>query len=372
MNKDNVNIDSDFWVGIVEDNSNDPLKIGQCRIRIIGTHSFDGTELPTEALPWAIPSIPLNGSKTISVPNVGDWVFGYFLDGKNKQMPVILGIMPGLVNNTSYVKLTGQQKREYLQKLADQPVPAKTIKTAETEVPGEIAPQQGEPTTPKVSRGEVVGTTISIMNSLKSHSCDISFLTKKQVSSAKTVVKNIVVVLRKAVKAILDAIGISPGSSAIKSMLEHITKTLKSINKFMNDIILELNKIVEVVRDISRVIEYILSLPADIAAYFTDCLNKLYNLISSTAFDIISGGVAEGSDVVGIDVSSVTSEVQNILSETNTLLNNAATIYAGPVSVVESLFQPSAMTDAQVEELFSKAYDGFSKFNQSNYQPVLV
>ena len=51
--------------------------------------------LPTESLPWAIPSLPVNNPSTYS-PKEGDMVFGFFSDGENAQDPVIVGIFPGI------------------------------------------------------------------------------------------------------------------------------------------------------------------------------------------------------------------------------------------------------------------------------------
>ena len=41
-----------WFIGVVEDR-NDPLKIGRVRVRAIGYHTSNKTELPTSDLPWA-------------------------------------------------------------------------------------------------------------------------------------------------------------------------------------------------------------------------------------------------------------------------------------------------------------------------------
>lgn len=92
-----------WWVGITEDIF-DPLGLGRCRIRIFGWHTMNKAELPTEKLPWAHPVYPLNNSHAFGVPkgptsegsDNGDWVLGFFLDGENAQMPVMLGVIPGI------------------------------------------------------------------------------------------------------------------------------------------------------------------------------------------------------------------------------------------------------------------------------------
>ena len=77
--------------GIVEDRI-DPEKLGRLRVRWFGIHTDDKTQLPTDHLPWAQVILPISGTPG-AVPNVweGDMVFGFFADGAELQIPVILG-----------------------------------------------------------------------------------------------------------------------------------------------------------------------------------------------------------------------------------------------------------------------------------------
>lgn len=92
-----------WWQGVVEDRV-DPLKLGRCRVRILGYHTDNKTEgvgIPTEHLPWATPSQPItsaamNGIGTTPMgPVEGTWVFGFFRDGKNAQEPVMMSTFGG-------------------------------------------------------------------------------------------------------------------------------------------------------------------------------------------------------------------------------------------------------------------------------------
>ena len=83
-----------WWIGVVEDRQ-DPLKLGRCRVRCVGWHAEDKMNLPTNMLPWAIPSYPVNQSQTYA-PKEGDMVFGFFTDGENAQIPVMLGVFPSI------------------------------------------------------------------------------------------------------------------------------------------------------------------------------------------------------------------------------------------------------------------------------------
>lgn len=93
-----------WWQGVVEDRI-DPLKLGRCRVRILGYHTdnkIDGVGIPTDELPWATPSQPItsaamNGIGTTPLgPVEGTWVFGFFRDGKDAQEPVMTGTFGGI------------------------------------------------------------------------------------------------------------------------------------------------------------------------------------------------------------------------------------------------------------------------------------
>lgn len=86
-----------YWFFGCVENRMDPLKSGRCQIRIFGDHTSNKEELPTKDLPWAIPMQPINsasisgkGSSPIG-PVEGTWVVGWYLDGPDKQIPMMIG-----------------------------------------------------------------------------------------------------------------------------------------------------------------------------------------------------------------------------------------------------------------------------------------
>lgn len=80
------------FMGVVEDND-DPTGSGRVRVRCFGFHSDPSEqEILTDDLPWAT-LLNGTGGKFYSIPDNGDWVFGFFLDGRDAQHPLILGII---------------------------------------------------------------------------------------------------------------------------------------------------------------------------------------------------------------------------------------------------------------------------------------
>lgn len=86
-----------WWIGVIEDRT-DPLEMGRCKVRVFGWHTDNMSLLPTEDLPWAEALQPMSGSSSFSTARIGDWVMGFFMDGENAQLPMMLGILPGLNN----------------------------------------------------------------------------------------------------------------------------------------------------------------------------------------------------------------------------------------------------------------------------------
>jgi len=94
-----------YWfIGEVVD-KDDPTNSGRCRVRAVGIHPLDRpneirndkTEkdyVEDQDLPWAF---IINGTmgKMQCVPDEGDWVFGFFADGRDCQHPFILGTLYG-------------------------------------------------------------------------------------------------------------------------------------------------------------------------------------------------------------------------------------------------------------------------------------
>jgi len=112
-----------WWIGQVAPEAAQGNQINQigstwgCRmkVRIYGYHPADITELADEDLPWAQVLLSSQGgsgkanrARSIRIAP-GDTVMGFFLDGDDAQLPVILGIFA----NTGYYSSTDEYKSPF-------------------------------------------------------------------------------------------------------------------------------------------------------------------------------------------------------------------------------------------------------------------
>lgn len=92
--------DQVFYSGVVE-NRRDPLFLGRCQVRVVGLHTEEKSELPTEVLPWAYPLQPITSAAMNGIgyspigPVEGTWVMIIFRD-TDKQQPIIIGTLGGI------------------------------------------------------------------------------------------------------------------------------------------------------------------------------------------------------------------------------------------------------------------------------------
>ena len=85
--------------GKYEDRTSIPGWGRRYKVRIIGLHDQGETTIPSDQLPWAQVMYPVTagGGQTGAMDSTklrqGNMVFGFFLDGQERQVPVIMGIL---------------------------------------------------------------------------------------------------------------------------------------------------------------------------------------------------------------------------------------------------------------------------------------
>lgn len=131
-----------FFIGVVENNVDERLE-KRVQVRAFGVH---GTvdQIPTEDLPWATlvygsfdPNSPL--------PRINQFVFGMFLDGRDAQQPMLLGLIPTQMTDVINPQVTGWGN-----------IPSKDARIlAKGANPEDI----GQPISSKLERGENIDET---------------------------------------------------------------------------------------------------------------------------------------------------------------------------------------------------------------------
>jgi hypothetical protein len=131
------------FIGIVED-IKDPEQLGRARVRVINHHD---DSVKTEELDWATPIIPnspahqgVGTSPTGLV--VGSMVVGFFLDGKTRAMPMIMG---------AFNKIPGGDKKKH-----DVPKRARGINEVKNK---EVGPEPKPAYAAKYPNNQVIQTT---------------------------------------------------------------------------------------------------------------------------------------------------------------------------------------------------------------------
>ena len=103
-----------WWVGQIADDSTwrDNINCGKYpdknsvpgwgrryKVRIIGLHDQGEEQIPSDQLPWSNVMYPITagggqaGAKATPNLRQGNMVFGFFLDGQDQQVPVIMGVL---------------------------------------------------------------------------------------------------------------------------------------------------------------------------------------------------------------------------------------------------------------------------------------
>jgi len=304
-----------WFVGVVVD-IDDPLKLGRMKVRCFGFHSLDPAIMPKEHLPWAEPILPPNQRQTSLDVVHGDWVVGFFMDGRYAQKPVVYGVFNGLKNGEGVDELTTNQ-------LAKLPQYAQNI----------ILSEDGKPTNPRLSY-TVVGSTISLNNKRREHVCDVSMEMKRAASWVRSKFSEFMKIIREGIRAALKALGISPdGTSArLKELAQAIAREANQLRNFLKDVNVAIEVFNAFVSHVNQMIEWILSLPEKLLALLAGCLENLRRSLAISFSELFSVKGASS------DLSAFTEaaqEVQKTLGAAVQTAGNAAAAAANAAATAQ-------------------------------------
>jgi hypothetical protein len=318
-----------WWTGVVE-NVVDPLNLGSLQVRIIGLHSLNKTQVPTRDLPWAQVAKPTTGANTSSGPREGDWVFGFFQDSEQAQIPVVLGVFPGIESKQSQIIYQEAVTRDGA---ANKPVSTQVDRV------------EGQPTTVPSARGVMTGTLVNRTNNDLAHVCDIKPQVNEAVIKIRAQFGYVVEEIRKAIRTLLKALGFDPSGEnsklvqTLKSLAREVKKFTKYITDF-NELALEL---VRYAAQLRAMIDYILSLPEKYLQLLQDCLVQLYAALARGFSDLL----ASPDSLLGADVNTdeLKSAFNEVSSATQTLYTATLTTVTIPLQAVNTLLTPSSPED---------------------------
>jgi hypothetical protein len=328
-----------WWTGIVED-VKDPLELGSVRVRIIGLHSENKNLVPTDSLPWAQVLLPVTGANTTTGPREGDWVFGFFQDGEQAQIPVVMGVFPGIESVQSSIVYREAATREG--------------GTQNKPRPSQVDRVVGEPTVVRIARGELEGTLINVLNQDRKHVCDISPEVTKATDWIRTEFSLAIDKLRKAIRAILLALGFDPSGeiSTLVQAAKAIAREIKKITDDLRDINARIQRMVEIARQIKAMIDYILSLPEKTRKFLNECLQQFYKSLSTGIADLFAKpllGVSSG------DFKELTDAFNDITKQSKMLLAEVAQTLTLPAQVSEAILNPASSGNLlQAEQQFNQ------------------
>ena len=108
--------DDSYWrdnivSGKFDDKNNVPGWGRRYKVRIIGLHDQEEESIKSEELPWAQVMYPITAgggqafARSTSALRQGMFVFGFFLDGADQQVPVIMGVLGNNTQTTLSTKI---------------------------------------------------------------------------------------------------------------------------------------------------------------------------------------------------------------------------------------------------------------------------
>ena len=296
------------------------------KVRIIGLHDQGEDQIPSDQLPWANVMYPITagggqtGSKGTANLRQGNMVFGFFLDGQDQQVPVIMGI---LGNNSQTVlnqkigtnRVTNSQPGTLSQSgYSDGAVPKKG---SAREVPpdndkGVEQPPPGQPGATNENSDGVHQTTAA--DTKRQAKCDEKIVLLKpdpqeHVPSAlkgiQTAIDNLITKIDsylQAIQSYVDAVTntISDLQALMQSFAQEIAKYMKVIfDKVMEFVMKTLNKALsKVVAALPSSLRYQFS---DMKQVFTDLIRCLYSKITDGLADKVLGTLNNAIDLSGLE-----------------------------------------------------------------------
>jgi hypothetical protein len=330
-----------WWVGQIADDSTwrDNINCGKYpdknsvpgwgrryKVRIIGLHDQGQETIPDDQLPWAQIMYPVTagGGQTAAKGTAnlrqGNMVFGFFLDGQDQQVPIIMGV---LGNNSQTIlnqrigtnRVTNSQPGTLAQ--SGHSTGAVEKKGSAREIPpdndkGVVQPPAGQPGVTNENVDGFHQTTAA--DTKRQAKCDEKIVLLKpdpleQVASALKGIQTVIDNLITKIDSYLQA---------IQSYVDAVTNTITDIQSVIRNFACEIAKYMKIIFD--KIMEYVMktlnmaltkivaALPSsfrhqfsDMKQVFTDLIRCLYSKMTDNLCDKVADAIAGIIDIDGLE-----------------------------------------------------------------------
>ena len=331
-----------WWVGQVADDSTwrDNILPGKFedknavpgwgrryKVRIIGLHDQEEETIPSDQLPWAQVMYPVTAgggqSGAVATPQIrqGNFVFGFFLDGQEQQVPVIMGVL-GNNTQTTLGKKVGTTKSNFAPTSGYATPSQSGSKDPNIKVPDE-----------DLAVNEPGGTR---ENADSVHQQSIADTKKNDLYLKKTVLINACNVPKSALKAIQIVIeeltkDIDKVLQAVSSYIDAASQIISNIQQLISNAACEIAKYMKIIFD--KIMEYIIKLInkalaptinkippnrrhqfVDIKDSLIELLLSIYNKISNALCGQIQGFLDNVLNTSSIPTEAISKNIPTITS----------------------------------------------------------
>lgn len=347
------------------------------KVRIIGYHPYSEAELPNEDLPWAqclIPTTAGSGAANVATGvqlQPGDTVLGFFLDGDNAQIPVILATfgrtfsVPSTTYQSPFVPFTGY---------SDKIKPTKTTQNQTNELredsnpsPPSVTQEQAAKISQKVgyqvfSENFAIGNKIPLANTVKNTRID------KIESIVKNVIRKInnlqgdIEKIRQVIRQAADKI-VTLCNDLIGGMFSFLVEKLISLLQKGLDLLYKLIYAKVLAATGNPVVAHLAGVAAQEAMVMpVKALEEAFACIAGEAIEIMKDLVY---DILDSTIGNVERFVSCAAEQfAGTLLNSIIGVleglFGGPLSAIQNILQ--FFSDFNVGNLLREAIGILSEF----------
>jgi len=294
-----------WFIGDVVD-IDDPVQIGRVKVRINGLHQDD---IADADLPFAQTVIPVTQGGTKELGNylgvqVGARVFGVFMDGKDSQLPLILGSMPKFEDRTQVVNARPHEAFQAAESgalgtpipnqvfvankdfsVASAAIPILNAVSEVTNLPG--IPQDVNDAITKVS--DVVDESLIKISGKVSNAIALEDIVNKAESEVTS-----------AVQGAVDG-AVTQATGAVQSAIAPVTQTIVEAQAAVAEVISTVEETVETVDKAVNTVVDLLEPISGVSSEASDALESLEAL--GTVAGVIGGGLKKISKLFS-DASS--------------------------------------------------------------------